>query len=82
MSASVGSKAAAERRLEEASSDIEVIALDLAESEGRVTTARLVQASGLKRLTASRSLKHLAEQKKLVWHGASRNDPKQYYSRS
>lgn len=55
------------------------IALDLAQSQGRITTATLVEAAGISRQTASTTLKSLAQMGLLCWHGKSRQDPSQYY---
>lgn len=82
MSDSIGSKAAEERRTERTLSDAEVTALNLAESEGRVKTARLMQSVGVSRVTASSLLKRLVEKGRLVWHGTGQHDPNQYYSQS
>lgn len=82
MSDSIGPKAAEERRTERTLSDAEVTALNLAESEGRVTTARLMQSVGVSRVTASSLLKRLVEKGRLVWHGTGQHDPNQYYSQS
>ncbi len=56
-----------------------VAALDLASKHGKVTTKDLTEATGLSRQAASVLLKRLAEDGLLVWHGSSRNDPRQYY---
>ncbi len=55
------------------------IALDLAQSQGHVTTAMLVEATGISRQTASTTLKGLAQKNLLYWHGKNKQDPSQYY---
>ena len=58
----------------------ETTALDLARKHGKVTTKDLTEATGLTRQAASVLLKRLSEGGALIWHGASKNDPRQYYS--
>ena len=55
------------------------MALDLAQSQGRVTTAILAQEAGISKQTASRTLKYLSDSELLSWHGTSKRDPSQYY---
>ena len=71
-----------EEALDSRFSPNEAAALDVARRCGKVTTKDLTEATGLTRQAASALLKRLAEGGALVWHGASRNDPRQYYSLS
>ena len=61
--------------------DRELAILQIESEEGRVTTKIVVAKLGISRQTAANALKNLESKKVLVWHGASRNDPQQYYSR-
>ena len=58
----------------------EAAAMGLAGERGKVTTRDLAEATGLTRQAASMLLQRLAGRGALVWHGASKNDPRQYYS--
>ncbi|MCH9275743.1 putative DNA binding domain-containing protein [Bifidobacterium amazonense] len=61
--------------------DIEREALAIVAVEGKVTTKRLAEKIGVNPRTAARTLKQLAQQGLLHWHGSGLRDPKQYYSR-
>ena len=54
-------------------------ALLLASDCGRVTSASLADALGVSRMTASRTLRKLADKQILAWRGSSKTDPNQYY---
>ena len=54
-------------------------ALLLASDCGRVTSASLADALGVSRMTASRTLRQLADKQILAWSGSSKTDPNQYY---
>lgn len=62
--------------------DIEREALAIAAVEGKVTPQkkRLAEKAGVHSRTASRTLKQLAQQGLLHWHGSGPRDSKQYYS--
>lgn len=60
--------------------DIEREALTIAAVEGKVTPKRLAEKAGVHSRTASRTLKQLAQQGLLHWHGSGPRDPKQYCS--
>ncbi|QWT17548.1 putative DNA binding domain-containing protein [Collinsella sp. zg1085] len=60
-------------------SDNECIAFQLAIEQGRVTTAMLSEDAGISKLTANRTLKHLADIEVLTWRGRNKTDPSQYY---
>lgn len=81
--ASAGSKALTQgkgmRRADRAR-EREEAALRIARSDGKVTTASLVDATGAGRRTAATTLKKLADSGKLEWHGTSLSDPTQYYT--
>lgn len=59
--------------------DNERTAFRLAIEQGRVTTAMLSKNAGISKLTANRTLKHLADMEVLVWRGRNKTDPSQYY---
>ncbi len=59
--------------------DRESVAMQLALENGRVTTKKLAEATGVGRLTASRILRELADAGKLEWVGSGPNDPQQFY---
>ncbi|BCA87613.1 transcriptional regulator [Adlercreutzia hattorii] len=63
-------------------SDNERIAFRLAIEQGRVTTAMLSENAGISKLTANRTLKHLADMEVLAWRGRNKTDPSQYYELS
>ncbi len=54
-------------------------ALLLASDCGRVTSMSLADALGVSRMTASRTLRKLANKQILAWRGSSKTDPNQYY---
>lgn len=60
-------------------SDNERVAFRLAIEQGRVTTAMLSENAGISKLTANRTLKHLADIEVLDWRGRNKTDPSQYY---
>lgn len=63
-------------------SDNERVAFRLAIEQGRVTTAMLSESAGISKLTANRTLKHLADMEVLTWRGRNKTDPSQYYELS
>lgn len=62
--------------------ELERRALAIAASEGKVTTRALAAASGVSAKTASKTLKELAGDGILEWHGSRPRDPRQYYAYS
>lgn len=60
-------------------SDNERVAFRLAIERGRVTTAMLSENTGTSKLTANRTLKHLAKIEVLTWRGRNKTNPSQYY---
>lgn len=59
--------------------ETELVAIDIARENGRVTAKALADAAAVGRTKASETLKALAESGNLIWVGKSVRDPHQYY---
>ncbi|MBT1172827.1 putative DNA binding domain-containing protein [Bifidobacterium sp. MA2] len=60
--------------------ELERRALAIAASDGKVTTRALAAESGVSARTASKTLKKMAGEGILEWHGSRPRDPRQYYA--